>query len=163
MHRETMAFVTAAAESHGPFASVLDIGGRDVNGSPRKLFAGADYLSIDLIDGRGVDVVADVLTWRTEQRFACVLCLEVLEHNAAWRRILDAASALLAPGGVLVVTCAGPARVPHSAFGGALRPGEYYDNVTLEDLRTALAGMDIHVLQYARREQDVQAIAKART
>src|SRR5690242_21675018 len=50
--------------------AVLDIGGRDLNGSTRPLFPNANpYHVLDLRPGPNVDIVADAATWdfRSEQ------------------------------------------------------------------------------------------------
>lgn len=138
MHAEAMEWVRA----HAPLdaLSVLDLGGRDVNGSPRGLFAqAAVYRVVDIAPGPDVDVVADAATWTPTRTFEAVLCCEVFEHAPEWPSIVRAARAALAPGGVFVATMAGPGREPHSAVdGGPVRPGEWYANVTPADLRAAL-------------------------
>ena len=46
--------------SRDPEVSVLDVGGMDVNGSLRSVAgAGWRFLSVDLVEGPGVDVVLD--------------------------------------------------------------------------------------------------------
>ena len=46
--------------SADPEVSVLDVGGMDVNGSLRSVAgAGWRFLSVDLVEGPGVDVVLD--------------------------------------------------------------------------------------------------------
>lgn len=119
-----------------PPGTVLDQGGRDVNGSPRLLFPGSAYLVIDLEDGPGVDVVADARHWRPDAPVDLVLSLEVLEHAPGPASLLRASQACLVPGGRLVVTCATDPRVPHSGHdGGPLRQGEYYANVDDVELK----------------------------
>jgi SAM-dependent methyltransferase len=111
--------------------TVLDVGGRDINGSPRPLFPAADYTVLDVADGFGVDVVADAATWTPDCEYDVVLCAEVFEHTAVWPAICATAFRALRPGGRLVVTCAGPGRAAHSAVDGGpfLHPGEWYANV----------------------------------
>lgn len=110
---------------------VLEIGGRDVNGSVRPLFSFAEsYTSVDRLPGPGVDVVADGETYQPAVVPDLVLCLEVLEHAQNARGIVRNAWRVLAPGGALVITCAGPGRFPHGAVdGGPLPTGEFYRNV----------------------------------
>jgi hypothetical protein len=67
-------------------------------------------------------------------------CTEVLEHTPDGAAVCRTAFDALGPGGVFVVTAAGPGREPHSAAdGGPLRDGEYYANVPPETLRAWLA------------------------
>lgn len=141
MHDAAMSWVRA----HAPVGarSVLDIGGRDVNGTPRGLFAESEaYRVLDVLDGVGVDVVADAAFWVPDAAYDVVVCTEVFEHTAAWRDILHTAYAALRSGGVLVATMAGPSRAPHSAIdGGPVGAGEYYANIDPAQLLRALGAL----------------------
>ena len=110
---------------------IVDLGGRNVNGSPRSWFPGASYVSVDIEAGPGVDVVCDAATYQPNTAPDVVLCCEVLEHARQASRIVENALQMLAPGGLFVVTAAAaPWRGPHSArTGGRLQPGEFYRNV----------------------------------
>jgi hypothetical protein len=138
--------------------TVLDIGGRDINGTVRELFPGSDYTSIDLAPGRGVDVVGDVCNWKSAHKFQTIVCLEVLEHAEHWQDILDAAGRLILAKGHLIVTAAGPGREPHSAVdGAAVREGEWYKNITRKDLTDALDGW--RNVQVDVTGDDIRAVA----
>ena len=144
MHPEAMAFVARTAQRFMPPPNtVLDAGGRDVNGSPRLLFPGSTYLVIDLEDGPGVDVVGDARHWRPEAPVDLVLSVEVLEHAPDPAALLRAAWDCLLPGGRLIVTCATDPRAPHSGHdGGPLQGDEHYANVAEADLKAWLADWD---------------------
>ena len=144
MHPEALAYVARTAQRFMPSPiRVLDQGGRDVNGSPRMLFPGSTYVVIDLEDGPGVDVVGDARQWRPHARVDLALSVEVLEHAPDPEALLRAAWDCLVPGGRLIVTCAAHPRAPHSGHdGGPLREGEYYRNVTEEELKGWLADWD---------------------
>jgi SAM-dependent methyltransferase len=127
--------------------AVLDIGGRDLNGSTRALFPNANpYHVVDLRPGQGVDIVADAATWRpslaTSGRpwYDLVLCTETFEHAEKWRDIIATAWDALRPGGWLVFTCAGPGRPPHSGVEAVwgLIGDEWYANVSPEEIREEL-------------------------
>lgn len=125
-----------------PFgASVLDVGGRDVNGGCRDLFnADSVWTVVDLEPDESVDVVGDIRELVDLDEFDVVLCLEVLEHVEDWRGVLDACVDHCVSGGVVIVTAAGPGRAPHSAVDGCgVRPGEWYRNVTPDDLFVAMS------------------------
>lgn len=146
-------------------ASVLDIGGRNINGTVRDLFPGAAYTAMDIRPGEGVDIIADAATWNpnTTSRFDVVVCTEVFEHTADWPAICATAFNALAWGGLFIATMAGPGRAPHSAVDGGFRlqPGEYYGNVNPDNLRVVLEDcgfVDITVDQQ-RRPADVRAVA----
>ena len=125
---------------------VLDLGGRDINGSIRDLLPGAKWVGLDIESGPGVDLVHDATTpWPAGfDRFDIVVCTEVLEHVERWGAVLRTASEALEPGGpeALFVTCASTGRPEHGASGGPRPlPGEWYGNVSPAALRDALAGL----------------------
>jgi SAM-dependent methyltransferase len=156
-----MQWITAHATDEA--VSVLDIGGRDVNGSPRHLFPNASWTALDELPGDGVDVVADAATWDPgDRRWDVILCAEVFEHTPAWRHICATAYKACAPGGRLIVTTAAPGRPPHSgADGGALQLGEHYANIEPADLRRSLeaAGWVDVVIDVQQHPADVRATA----
>lgn len=118
---------------------VLDLGGRNINGSALDHFPNADHTVLDIAPGPGVHIVADASTWTPEGEWDVVLCCEVAEHTAVWPGIVATALRSLVPGGVLIFTCAGPGRFQHSAVdGGPLRQGEWYANVSCEELADVL-------------------------
>lgn len=143
----------------GPLA--LDIGGADVNGSARELFAPTTaWFGLDIAPSPGVDIVADATTWRGEldnvaglgmtlssvvdlgmtlPAFDIVLCTEVLEHVEHWPLILGTIHAALVPGGYAFITCASTGRRPHGARGEHDVPdGEWYRNVDPEMFQAAV-------------------------
>lgn len=149
MHDGAWRFVSRIAETLS-VNSVLEVGSRNINGSIRPLFFAVTYTGLDVLDGPGVDVVADAATWSTDQTFDCVVCCEVAEHAPEWRKILINTASFLREGGRYIFTAAGEGRAEHSGIdGGALRDGEYYGNVSESDLREALeeAGLSEIVIE----------------
>lgn len=137
--------------------TVLDIGGRDINGTCRPLFPNATYTALDLVEGPGVDIVADATTWRGGT-FDLVVCAEVFEHLELWRDIVITAWHATGPGGRFIATCAGPGRAPHSAHdGGQVRDGEWYRNVTLAELEDALLRAGFADVEVDQLGADVRA------
>jgi SAM-dependent methyltransferase len=151
MHAEAMAWVERFA-TDAP-VSVLDLGGRDINGTPRALFPTASYTCLDVVPGPGVDIVADAATWQPGgRRWDLVLSTELFEHTPDWPQACSTAWRALRPGGRFIVTTAAPGRPPHSGRdGGVLQFGEYYANVNPEELRAALEGAG-----FVKVEIDVQ-------
>lgn len=139
MHVEAYEWVARYA-SADPLR-VLDIGGRDINGTALDHFPNAVRTVLDIAPGTGVDVVADASTWVPTGEWDVITCCEVAEHTAVWPAILATAFKALTQGGALVFTCAGTGRAPHSAIdGGAwVRQGEHYGNVSVDELRAVLA------------------------
>lgn len=164
MHAEAYGWI--AMHATGEPVSVLDIGGRNINGSVRELFPRADpYLSLDLYEGPGVDIVADAATWEPDRLYDVVVCCEVFEHTDVWPAILATALAALRPGGMFIATMAGPGRPVHSGIDGAGRliNGEHYANIEPEMLRAALetTGFANVMIDVRKRPSDVRCIAFA--
>ena len=161
MHQAAMDFVQRCIRFHGPWRDVVEVGGRNLNGSVRPLFWKSRYTAIDLEDGEGVDVVGDALDWWPDTPPDCVLCLEVLEHvEHAWRLTTHMAR-WLRPGGVLIVTCASPDREPHSGIdGGTVRDGEWYKGLTFGQL---LWGdlVDMELVEMSTPATDTHAMWRA--
>lgn len=160
MHAEALAWLTAYLADIGPVEVVVEVGGRNINGSPRDQAQAERYVCVDLIAGSGVDVVADVTDWDPPALADLVICAEVLEHAPDPEGIVAACRRILRPGGTLLLTAAAPPRAPHSAVdGAAVRPGEHYANIEPEDLRGWLADWSDVYLTYAPPRGDVYARA----
>jgi len=141
MHAEAYEYVQRFATD--ATLSVLDIGGRNVNGTVRDLFPAADYTALDVLPGDGVDIVADAATWTPDRTYDLIVCTEVFEHTPDWPAILCTAYIAAAPGARIVLTMAGPGRPEHSAIdGGPLRPDEHYRPVDPDELAVCLAAAD---------------------
>lgn len=167
MHDESRAWVAAASLLFGPFASVLDIGGRDVNGTYRELpeLAGADYFAIDKTDGPGVDLVVDAASegrWPHPRRFDAVICTNVFEHEPMWRSICRYARSAIDHSGVFIVTMPGLAFPPHCDDGSALRDGVFYEPGDPDELGAALgaAGFETLCLWRDPLQMDTGAVAR---
>jgi SAM-dependent methyltransferase len=162
MHQEAYRFIEEQVKSLPPRRSVVELGARDVNGSVRALFGDAAYVSVDIADGPGVDVVADAATFRPIEAPDTVVCCETLEHAPQAGAIVRNAIDMLAPGGVLLVTCASDPRAPHSGIdGGAVRPGEWYQNVPLDALAKWLEGTGvIHLRHLACGDLQAHAVKR---
>lgn len=136
MHAEAEEFVRScvAATLSSPLGvtTVLDVGGRNVNGSNRDLFfevanrlgVGVIYSAVDVRPGEGVDFLVDFSEEHLHPSLVSgswdvVVSTEVFEHAPRWKKILRNMAAACAPGGHLIVTCAAPGRPAHSAVDGA--------------------------------------------
>ena len=138
----------------------LDIGGRDLNGHPRHLWPAVRWLVLDLRPGPGVDIVADATTSQDHGVHDVVLCTEVLEHVEDWPAVVATAARSVAAGGRLVITCAGPGRVPHSGIEAtSIQPGEHYRNVTAQELVAAVEAVGLVVDDARQHGTDTQLAA----
>lgn len=162
MHAEARAFVEEQANRFGPWDDrlVVEFGSRDVNGGVRDLFAGSEYVGVDIAAGSGVDIVADCATWASPAEVNAVVCCETLEHAERWRAIVANAAANLRSGGVLILTAACDPREPHSAVDGwNLREGEHYGNVDTHTLAQVLSAHFANFAITTLPRGDVQAWA----
>lgn len=161
MHRDAYRYIAGeVATLKLPIGAVVEIGSRNINGSVRPLFEGRKYIGIDLMEGPMVDVVADGATYEPETPPTVVVCAEVLEHTPDAAAVCANAYNMLADGGVFILTAAGVQRTPHSAVdGGEMRPGEFYQNVSAEDLHQWLAMFDEVRVQTNPEAGDIYATA----
>lgn len=138
---------------------VLDLGGRDVNGTVRCLFPRATlYFTVDIEPHPSVDYVCDAADLDLPDRFDVVVSTECLEHTERAPDIVGAAYRHLRSGGTFVATMAGPGREPHSACGGQVGD-EFYRNVEVGELELWLkaAGFDEWTVDQAG--SDVRCVA----
>lgn len=159
MHEGAYAFVQAVAPRR-PKGLVVEIGGRNINGTIRDLFKDDRYVSVDIRNGTGVDIVADGASFMPSEPPACVVCCEVLEHTTAAEAICRNAFDMLAPGGIFIVTTATTGRAAHSSLdGGPLRPNEFYRNVTEQELRSWLRPFPRVTIEQHQDRGDIYAVA----
>jgi SAM-dependent methyltransferase len=94
---------------------VLEVGSRYINGTVRTFFERCNYTGLDLAPGPLVDEVCHVADFAMGSENSCdtVVSCEALEHDSRWKESLRAMADLLRPGGLLVITCAGPGRPEH--------------------------------------------------
>ena len=176
MHTEAYVYVARVLTRYPitPGSRILEIGARDINGSVRELFLTdppSHYLGTDIAPGPGVDLVGDGATLQVDHPQDVVVCCEVLEHTPLADAIIAHAGTLLRVGGRIILTAAGcrvlpdgtiQGRTPHSAVhGGALYHGEFYRNITMQNLHTWLqvAGFTHIDTEYDGGVGDVRATA----
>lgn len=102
-----------AASAIGPDLAtgktVCEVGSYNVNGSIRpgiESHGPESYLGVDISEGPGVDLVANVedLPDRFPDGFGLVVSTEMLEHVEDWKAALRGLVLLVAPGGHLAVS-----------------------------------------------------------
>lgn len=178
-HREQMQFVQSIYAAHpGYFRNcrVLEIGSRKINGSVREFFTNCTYVGIDAAEGEGVDIVTLAHEFPYQfpgtAPFDTIICCEVLEHDPHFDETIRAINSLLIPGGMVVITAAGPARKEHGTP-RTTREGDgrdygpqpdFYRNVTVGRLMHAMQEhtqwQKFHV-SYARDRRDIYLVAIA--
>lgn len=135
MHDSAYQWFVDRAKNLPHVGLIVEVGGRDINGSIRDLFSTDRYISTDLHPGPGVDIVVDALTWNPPEAPDLVLCAEVLEHAPQAGLLVKRMHDWLTPGGILLLATVGDPWPPHSGYdGGPVRYGEYYRGVAALDL-----------------------------
>lgn len=159
MHAEAMAWVAYYSRECGDPAVVLDLGGRDVNGTPRPFFPKAEYVSLDILPG--ADIEADAADWTPDREYDLIISTELFEHAERWRDIIRTAYEAARTGAYFLVTCAGPGRAPHSGVDGReVREWEHYGNVSAADMQQALEAAGWTVEAVEEYGQDTRAFAR---
>lgn len=154
MHAGAFRYVAKCVQRLPERRAVLEYGGRFINGTIRDLFGTDNYVSIDIVPGPGVDVVANAVSYKPQKPVDTVVCCEVLEHSDEWPMIVNAAGRVLGKDGVAIFTCATNGRLPHSAVdGGAIRDGEYYGNVDPLEMTSILDK------SFAQYELEIDSVA----
>lgn len=145
MHQSVIDFLKRSLtkeEVHGK--SVVEVGSRIVFGSPREtvqwLMPGI-YVGVDLMDGKGVDVVlpAEQLSSRFDG-VDVVIATELLEHIEFWKKAIAEMKKILKPGGLLLVTARGPGFPYHP------HPGDFW-RFDQADFRKIFSDMEILTLE----------------
>lgn len=100
-------FLTRAI-SRPPTGAVIEVGSRDYGNTTsfRDVFAGVEYLGVDLSAGKNVDRVIDLATGigdLNEGHFSLVICCSVLEHVRRPWVMAQNLTRLLAPDGLIYV------------------------------------------------------------
>lgn len=176
MHAGAFTFIGWAVKRLPIRKKVCELGSRTViwdnhafahNGLVRPLFTGAKrYVGVDIREGVNVDITGDAANWRPDppELFDTVVCCETLEHTPEGKKICRTAFDILAPGGIFLVTAAGPGRNTHSCVDGGpnLHPGEYYNNVSAEMLAPWLKPFEFFMIDILTTPTDIYALAVKR-
>lgn len=145
MHPEIDEFVVRVKNIHPQYfenKNVLEVGSQDINGSVRKHFTDCDYLGIDLGEAEGVDLVASIIGFSRENEYDVVVSSEMLEHCEQWEEALSQMYKNTKPGGMFILTCAGPNRQEHGTKNHNPQDSaftlDHYRNISIEDFSSIL-------------------------
>lgn len=126
MRWQTRVFVKKFLEEKKiQFVKVLDVGSRSVDNQAtiRDLFAGGEYMGLDMIKGVNVNLVLnahDIKTHFKEGSFDLVCCFDTLEHDEAFWITVENMKWVLKKGGWLLIG------VPSLNCGQHDYPNDYY-------------------------------------
>lgn len=163
MHQEVINWVEDSIQWWGKSPDrVLEFGSYDINGSVRSLLEkpNIQYVGIDIVYGKGVDIVADASVFSDLEKYDIVVCCEVFEHTPKWTQIIKNAYKNLSDGGLFIATMAGEGRFPHSAIDqNPIRDFEYYHNITKDELANELlmfSSFEVNVINADTRGRGIK-------
>jgi SAM-dependent methyltransferase len=177
MHEEAYSFSSSAVSMMKTLSwkfegyDVLDVGGRNVNGTVRNLFSLSDtFTSLDIFDDGGVDIVADfsnpeiVNVLKIENKYDLVFSTEVLEHARYWRALVSNLAKATKSGGWIILTCATTGRPYHTADGHPWtdETQEYYGNVDISEFREVVEELGLTPILLTTRENPADLYALLR-
>lgn len=119
MHQQQRQFIRSVAACHPDQfrgTSVLELGSYNINGSVREFFSDpAEYVGVDWRPGPDVDIVSlcHELEFDGGPRFDVLISSEMLEHDPHWQGSIKRGLEYLKPEGLVIITCAAPARGAH--------------------------------------------------
>jgi O-antigen biosynthesis protein len=126
---------------------VLEVGSRDINGSPREVFmvGSKSYTGVDALPGKGVDQVFDITegfegTPLQDRKFDTVLCTEMLEHCTDPCLAVRVMRYMLKPYGHLILTS------PANGFPDHKDPRDYWR--LMPDIYTDVLLRGMHILEH---------------
>jgi SAM-dependent methyltransferase len=147
MHPSAYEFATTAlAVADVKGKRVVEAGGLNVNGSARDVIEAmgpASYLCTDMRADPSVDLVCDAADLAAELGTGTadvVVCTEMLEHAADWMAAVQGMVAVLAPGGLLLLTTRGPGFPVHAY------PDDHW-RFTVDDMTAILGACGLEVLR----------------
>lgn len=145
MHPEIDQFVKKVKRKFPEFfenKKVLEVGSQNINGSVRSHFKNCDYLGIDLGEAPGVDMIMNASEMNFSKEFDVMISSEMLEHCEKWQSALYNMYRAIKPGGLFILTCAGPKRQEHGTKNHTPQDSkftlEHYRNISVEDFNKTL-------------------------
>jgi 2-polyprenyl-3-methyl-5-hydroxy-6-metoxy-1,4-benzoquinol methylase len=109
----------------------------------------------------GVDMIADITEFHEHHMFDVVISCEMLEHCKDWDIALANMYLCTKPGGLLIITCAGPGRHEHGTYAHTPEDSKFtldhYRNISIEDFLSVLPMDYFHdcSLELTRDGQDL--------
>jgi len=145
-HREQIEWCNQIKEEYSEYfinKRVLDIGALDINGNNRHLFKDCEYIGLDVVKGKNVDVVSIAHEYKPDELFDVIISTNALEHDMYFKKTLKKMIELIKPNGFIFFTAAhtfkehGTLRTtPHNS--GTTQMGEewgnYYHNIEKNDI-----------------------------
>ncbi len=148
LHPDVEQFIREAVRQSGTQPAggkVVEFGSYAMHGhDPRPLFPrAAEYIGVDARPGPGVDLVGMAHEVDVGKDARVVLSLQALEHDPEWWKTIVTCTHCVAPGGLVIITCAGPLWPKHEVE-TAPNNTSYYCNLSIRPILQALTnGLDL--------------------
>lgn len=160
MHQEVLTFLIQTKNKypeHFRNKRVVEFGSQDINGSPRQFFENCEYIGVDRMAGRGVDVVSKAHEFKSTKKFDVVISTEMLEHDKYADETIKNAWKLLKKGGLMIFTAANVNRPPHFEFVGE---DNHYKNISREMVEKWIKelGVKDFYIEEDEQKQDIRFI-----
>lgn len=176
MHAEIRTFLQEVKSKFPDFfqnKNILEVGSLDINGSPREYFDNCNYTGVDIGSGKGVDIIKpiheffpvivenDTVLYDNPALYDAVVSTEMLEHDIHWEKSLKKMVELLKPGGLFILTCAGPKRPEHGTKAtdtfSSPYTTDYYRNISVEDFIQHVPRKEFstYIISYGRGGEDL--------
>lgn len=136
--------------------NILEVGSQNLNGQIRDYFPSAslkNWLGIDIGAGDGVDFIVPGELIQLPSGWADVsVSAECFEHALQWRQIFKNMIRITRPGGLILLTFAGPGRPAHGTLdtdpASSPYTSTYYKNISPQDILSSLE-LDKYFLRYS--------------
>lgn len=146
MHIEAMDFVRRVKLRFPEYfknKNVLEVGSLNINGSVRQFFENCQYIGIDRIPGKDVDIVGPVHDCAFKEKFDIIISTEAFEHDEYLEKTIEKMVNSLGENGLIIVTTANINRKPHLE---GLNENSYYQNISKEMVISWIKKYQMHAL-----------------
>lgn len=164
MHNAVRKFIKQVRRKHPSHffgKKVLEVGSWNHNGTVRDYFWLADYLGIDIFKGKCVDKVTRAHDLKMRHHFDVVISTGSLEHDEYLRDTLRQSINNLKPGGLMLLTAAGPNFPEHGTTKNSPESSphtnKHYQSIWIEDVSDILSPhlFSSYHLEYRNNEEDL--------
>ncbi len=150
-HRTQIAWCLKVKEKYPQYfikKRILEIGSLDINGNNKGLFENCDYIGLDVIKGKNVDVVSIAHEYNSDIPFDVILSTNAFEHDMYFELTLKKMVELLKPSGLMFFSACsnhkvhGTEKTSPWASGTAQinnkKWANYYKHMRIEDITNIL-------------------------
>ncbi len=145
MHIEARNFIFRAKERFPEYFTekcVLEVGSLNINGSPRDLFKDCEYIGVDKLAGKDVDVVGALHQCDFgDKSFDVIISTEALEHDEYLDLTVETMINHISATGIIIITTANINRKPHLEN---INSNGYYKNITRDMVGAWIEKYQLH-------------------